>query len=156
MQRVTPCLWFDRNGEEAVDFYVSVFRNAKKSAVTHYGHGMPMPDGTAMTVMFEIDGSEFMALNAGPHFKFTPAISLMHFCDTQAEIDRLWEKLVEGGGATNQCGWLTDRFGVSWQICPSILPKLSDNPRKLQKVMEAVMKMKKLDIAAMQRAYDQG
>src|SRR4051812_41890017 len=115
--KMTTCLWFDTNGEEAVDFYMSVFKNAKKGAVSHYGDAGPMPKGQVMTVMFEINGQSFMALNGGTHFKLTPAISQMVMCEDQEEVDTLWSKLT-AGGMEIQCGWLTDKYGLSWQIVP--------------------------------------
>lgn len=154
MSKITPCLWFDTEAEEAMNFYVSVFRNAKAGAVSHYGDHGPMPAGTVMTASFELDGMPFVALNAGPAFKFNEAISLMVNCADQDEIDYYWEKLSEGG-ATSHCGWLKDRYGVSWQIVPAILPKLvtAATPEQAGRVMAAVMQMTKLDIAAMEMAW---
>ncbi len=151
-QKITPCLWFDFNAEEAVDHYLSIFPNGRILSTARYGEFAPAHKGEVMTIVFEIAGQRFMALNGGPHYKFTPAISLMVNCDDQAEIDALWEKLAEGGEHV-QCGWLTDKFGVSWQIVPRALPDLlgGDAERK-DRVMQAVMSMKKLDIAQMEEA----
>jgi predicted 3-demethylubiquinone-9 3-methyltransferase (glyoxalase superfamily) len=151
MQKISTCLWFDSQGEEAAKFYCGIFRNSKVKQVTHYGDTGPGPKGSVMTVAFELDGREFLALNAGPAFKFNHAISLMVNCDTQKELDEMWDKL-SAGGATEQCGWLRDKYGLSWQIVPAILPQLMQDPAKTEKVMQAVMKMIKLDIAAMQKA----
>jgi predicted 3-demethylubiquinone-9 3-methyltransferase (glyoxalase superfamily) len=153
MPTLSTCLWFDSNAEEAARFYVSVFKNSKIKAVTHYGEGMPMPAGTVLTVAFTLDGREFLALNGGPLFKFNPAISLVVNCRTQKEIDAYWAKLSKGG-VPGQCGWLIDKYGVSWQVVPADLPKLlsSKNPKKAQRVLAAVMKMEKLDLAALKRA----
>ena len=157
MQKITPFLWFDGRAEEAMNFYVSVFRNSKVGKVTRYGEAGPGPKGTVMSATFELDGEEFYALNGGPQYKFTPAISFFVSCETQAEIDELWEKLSEGG-VPNQCGWLDDKFGLTWQIVPSILGKLlgDKDPVKAARVMNAMMQMVKLDIAGLQRAYDGG
>ncbi|MGZ3421064.1 MAG: VOC family protein [Polyangiales bacterium] len=153
MQKITPCLWFDDRIEEAVRFYTSVFPDAKVGVVTHYGEAGPLPKGTILTATFEIAGQEFMLLNGGPQFKFTEAVSFMVHCDTQAEIDRYWQKLTEGGGAEVECGWLKDKFGLSWQIVPRALSRYMSDPMKFDRVMKAVMKMKKLDIAELERAY---
>ena len=151
MQKISTCLWFDTQGEEAAKFYCGIFRNSKIKQITHYGDTGPGPKGSVMTVVFELDGREFMALNAGPAFKFNHAISLMVNCETQQELDEMWDKL-SAGGATEQCGWLRDRYGLSWQIVPAILPELMKDPAKTEKLMQAVVKMTKLDIAAMQKA----
>jgi predicted 3-demethylubiquinone-9 3-methyltransferase (glyoxalase superfamily) len=151
MQKISNCLWFDGQAEEAAKFYVSVFRNSKVKQITHYGDTGPGKKGSVMTVAFELDGVEFLALNAGPDFKFNHAISLMVNCKTQAEIDEMWVKLSEGG-ATEVCGWLRDKYGLSWQIVPAILPELMKDPAKTDKVMREVIKMTKLDIATMQKA----
>jgi predicted 3-demethylubiquinone-9 3-methyltransferase (glyoxalase superfamily) len=155
MQKITPFLWFDNNCEEAMNFYVSVFKNSKVLSVRRYGEGGPGPKGTVMTGTFQLDGQEFMALNGGPHFKFTEAISLFVNCETQEEVDELWEKLSEGG-AKSQCGWLKDKYGLSWQIVPSVLGELLNDkdPQKSKRVMEAMLKMSKLDINTLKRAYD--
>ena len=155
MQKITPFLWFDNNAEEALNFYVSVFKNAKITSLTRFGDAGPGPKGTVMTGIFQIEGQDFCALNGGPQFKFTPAISLFVNCESQQEIDDLWEKLSEGG-KKDQCGWLTDKFGLSWQVVPSVLGKLlhsSDSVRSNQ-VMKAMLQMKKLDIKQLQQAYD--
>jgi len=156
IQRITPCLWFDKQAEEAAKFYTSIFKNSKIGAITRYGkagheiHGMA--EGTVLTVEFELDGCPFTALNGGPIFKFNEAISLMVNCDTQHEIDRYWEKLTAGGDPNaQQCGWLKDKFGVSWQVVPTILRDLIAGP-KSERVMTALLKMKKLDIEGLQRA----
>ena len=151
MQKISTCLWFDSQGEEAAKFYCGIFRNSKIKQVTHYGDTGPRPKGSVMTVHFELDGREFLALNAGPAFKFNHAISLMVNCETQQELDDMWDKL-SAGGATEQCGWLRDRYGLSWQIVPAILPQLFKDPAKTEKLMREVMKMTKLDIATMQKA----
>ena len=151
MQKISTCLWFDGQGEEAAKFYCGIFRNSKIKQVTHYGDTGPGPKGSVMTVHFELDGREFLALNAGPMFKFNHAISLMVNCETQKELDQMWDKL-SAGGATEQCGWLRDKYGLSWQIVPAILPQLLGNPATSDKVMREVVKMTKLDIATMQKA----
>ena len=151
MQKISTCLWFDGQAEEAAKFYVSVFRNSKVKQITHYGDTGPGKKGSVMTVAFELDGCEFLALNAGPKFKFNHAISLMVNCETQKELDEMWDKL-SAGGATEVCGWLRDKYGLSWQIVPAILQELMKDPAKSDKVMQAVVKMTKLDIAVMQRA----
>jgi predicted 3-demethylubiquinone-9 3-methyltransferase (glyoxalase superfamily) len=157
MQKITPYLWFDDNAEEAVNFYVSVFKNAKIGSVTRYGDARPGTQGKVMTMTFELEGLEFVALNGGPHFKFTEAISLFVNCATQAEVDELWEKL-SAGGEEQQCGWLKDKYGLSWQIIPQALMDLMQDkdPAKAQRVLEAMLKMIKIDIAALRRAYEQG
>ena len=151
MQKITPFLWFDDQAEEAMNFYVSVFKNSKILSVS------PEPNGKAFTVTFELDGQEFIALNGGPNFKFTEAISFFVNCETQAEVDELWEKL-SAGGEEGQCGWLKDKYGLSWQIVPSTLGELMSDPdpAKSQRVMQAMLKMKKIDIAGLQQAYKQG
>jgi predicted 3-demethylubiquinone-9 3-methyltransferase (glyoxalase superfamily) len=148
-QKITPFLWFDNQAEEAAKFYVSVFKDAKMGQVSRYGDGMPLPKGTVMTAAFEIEGQPFVALNGGPQFKFTEAVSFVVNCDTQKEIDYYWDKLTAGGGKEVQCGWLKDKYGLSWQIVPTVLPELV---KKSGRVMEALLQMKKLDIAALQRA----
>lgn len=154
MQKITPCLWFDHQAEEAARFYVSTFKNSKIGEITHYGEGAPRPKGTVLTVRFHLDGQEFLALNGGPTFKFTEAISLIVNCETQEEVDRMWEKLSEGGEKV-QCGWLKDQYGLSWQIVPTALGKmLSDrDPARADRVLQAVMQMKKLDIKKLEEAY---
>jgi predicted 3-demethylubiquinone-9 3-methyltransferase (glyoxalase superfamily) len=156
MQKITPFLWFDTQAEEAAKFYVSMFENSKIKTVTRYGAAGPGPKGSVMTVDFELAGQEFVALNGGPQFKFTEAISLVVNCETQQEVDEFWAKLSKGGQEV-ECGWLKDRYGLSWQIVPTILSKLlSDpDPKKAQRVMEAMLKMKKIDIAALKKAHGQ-
>jgi predicted 3-demethylubiquinone-9 3-methyltransferase (glyoxalase superfamily) len=153
MHKITPFLWFDRHAEEAVTLYTSLFKDCRVTDVKRYGAAGPGPAGSVMSMNFVLDGQEFMALNGGPHFHFTPAISMFVRCETQAEIDELWEKLSEGG-AKNRCGWLTDRFGLSWQIIPAVLGNLlSDpDPGKSQRVMQAMLKMEKLNIAELEAA----
>ena len=155
-QKITPFLWFDNNAEEAMNHYVSIFENARIVSVSRYGEVGPGPKGSIMTGTFEIEGQQFMALNGGPHFKFTEAISLFVNCSTQAEVDELWEKL-SAGGQESQCGWLKDKFGLSWQIIPSALGEmLSDpDPQKSKRVMQAMLQMGKIDIAKLQAAYNQ-
>lgn len=157
MQKITPFLWFEDQAEEAVNFYTSIFKNSKILDITRYGEGAPGPAGKVMTVAFELEGQEFTALNGGPQYKFTEAISFVVNCKTQKEVDDLWEKLTEGG-EEGPCGWLKDKFGVSWQIVPTALTEmLSDpNPSKAQRVMEAMLKMKKIEIPVLQQAYAQG
>lgn len=151
MQKITTCLCFDTQAEEAAKFYASIFRNSKIKQTTHYGESGPGKKGAVLTVAFELDGEEFLAINAGPQFKFSHAVSLMVNCDTQEELDDMWAKL-SAGGATEQCGWLRDKYGLSWQVVPAILPQLMRDPAKWDKVMQAVIKMTKLDIAALQKA----
>jgi predicted 3-demethylubiquinone-9 3-methyltransferase (glyoxalase superfamily) len=153
-QKITPCLWFNFNAEEAVAHYLSIFPNSRIVSTAYYGEASPGQKGAVMTIFFEIDGQRLLALNGGPQYKFTPALSLMVNCDDQAEIDALWEKLAEGGEHI-ACGWLTDKFGVSWQIVPRKLPEFlgSGDAERTDRVMRAVMKMKKLDIAQLQQAF---
>jgi predicted 3-demethylubiquinone-9 3-methyltransferase (glyoxalase superfamily) len=155
MQKPTPNLWFDGNAREAMNFYVSLFPNSRVTNVVRYTEAGPGPVGSVLTVSFEINGQDFVGINGGPHYKFTPAVSFSVLCETQAEIDRLWNALLEGG-APSQCGWLTDKFGLSWQIVPKILLEyLQDKDRaKANRVMQAMLKMVKLDIAELQRAYE--
>lgn len=155
MQKITPFLWFDGKAEEAANFYVSIFKNAKIGKMNRYGDHGPGPKGTVMIATFQIEGQEFIALNGGPQFKFSPAISFVVNCETQAEVDDVWEKL-SAGGAKQQCGWLQDKFGVSWQIVPAALPKLmSDSDReKTGRVMQALMQMDKIDIQRLQQAFE--
>jgi predicted 3-demethylubiquinone-9 3-methyltransferase (glyoxalase superfamily) len=152
--KISPFLWFDHQAEEAAKFYTSIFPNSKITAVSHYGDAGPGPKGSVMTVGFELDGQAFTALNGGPHFKFTEAISLVVNCDTQKELDAYWDRLCADGGKPVQCGWLKDKYGLSWQIVPSILPKLAQDPNKGARVMQALMQMVKLDIKTLQQAYD--
>ena len=156
MQKIKTFLWFDQQAEEAMNFYISLFKNSKVLSVSRYPEGGPMPAGTLMTATFQLDGQEFMALNGGPEFKFTEAVSLFVTCETQAEVDHFWDHLSEGG-EKSRCGWLKDRFGLSWQIVPTALGELmgDPNPRKAQNVMQAMLQMDKLDIAALQAAHDQ-
>jgi two-component system sensor histidine kinase QseC len=156
VQQLGTCLWFDGKAEQAADFYTSIFKNSKIKAVTHYTDAGPRPKGEVLTIVFELDGREFTALNGGPEFKFNEAISLVVNCDTQAEVDEMWEKLLRGGGKPVQCGWLTDRFGVSWQVVPvPFLRMLQDKDQaKVSRAMAAMMKMVKLDLPALQRAFD--
>jgi predicted 3-demethylubiquinone-9 3-methyltransferase (glyoxalase superfamily) len=153
MQKITPFLWFDNQAEEAAKFYVSIFKNSKIVNVARYGDAGPGPKGSVMTVRFQLDGQEFVALNGGPQFKFTEAISFVVNCETQEEIDYFWEKL-SAGGDKSRCGWLKDKFGLSWQIVPSALSEMVDDkdPAKSDRVMKALMQMDKLDIATLQRA----
>ena len=155
MQLITPFLWFDNNAEEAMNFYVSVFKNSKVGRVTRYGEAGPGPAGTVMTVEFELDGQEFVGLNGGPHFKFTEAVSFTVRCETQEEIDYYWDTLSEGG-QKSRCGWLKDKFGLSWQVEPRILGDLmaDKDPEKAKRVMEAMLKMDKIDIEPIKRAYE--
>jgi predicted 3-demethylubiquinone-9 3-methyltransferase (glyoxalase superfamily) len=157
MQKITPFLWFNSNAEDAANFYVSIFKNAKVGRVTRYGDAGPGPKGTAMSVTFVLDGQEFYALNGGPKYSFTPAISLFVNCKTQEEVDDLWEKL-SAGGRKDRCGWLTDKFGLSWQIIPTALGQmLGDNdPEKAKRVMQAMLQMTKIEINGLRQAYDQG
>ena len=156
MQKITPFLWFDGKAEEAMDFYVSIFKNSKKGHVTRSGEGGPGPKGTVMSVTFQLDGQEFMALNGGPHFTFSPAISFFVNCKTQEEVDELWEKLSEGG-EKSQCGWLKDKYGLSWQIIPSALGEMlgDADPERSRRVMQAMLQMKKIDIDGLKQAYEQ-
>jgi predicted 3-demethylubiquinone-9 3-methyltransferase (glyoxalase superfamily) len=153
MQKITPFLWFDANAEEAVNFYTSIFKSSKIKDTSRYGDSGPGPKGSVMVMTFELDGQEFMALNGGPTFKFTEAISLVVNCKNQEEVDHYWEKLSEGG-QTVQCGWLKDKFGLSWQIVPTILGELMQgkDPQKRERVMKAMMQMVKLDVDGLERA----
>lgn len=155
MQKITPFLWFDNQAEEAMEFYVSIFRNSKVHGVSRYGEGGPGPAGSVMMASFELDGQKFMALNGGPMYQFTEAISFMVDCPTQEEVDHLWGKLSEGG-EIQRCGWLKDKFGLSWQIVPSILGRLMSDPdpEKSKRVVAAMLEMTKLDIAKLKRAYE--
>ena len=155
MKKITPCLWFDSEAEQAAKFYVAIFKNSRIGKMTRYGEDGPRPKGSVMTVEFTLDRVEFVALNAGPQFKFTEAISFSVNCEDQDEIDYFWEKLSADGGSTGQCGWLKDKFGLSWQINPVILrDMLGDRDTdKAQHVMEAMLKMDKIDIASLNRAY---
>ena len=154
MQKIHPFLWFDTQAEDAMRFYTSVFKNSKAGEVQRYPEGGPMPAGTAMIASFELEGLQFTALNAGPHFKFTEAISMYVNCDSQDEVDYYWDKLISGGGEPSQCGWLKDKFGLSWQIVPTALPELLSDPdaAKAARVMQAMMQMTKLDVAKLKEA----
>ena len=156
MQKITPFLWFDSNAEEAMNFYTSIFKNSQILSVNRYGEGAPRPAGIVMTASFSLDGQEFMALNGGPEYKFNEAISFFVNCETQEEVDRLWDRLSEGG-EKGPCGWLKDKFGVSWQIVPTALGQLlgDPDPRKARNVMQAMLQMSKIDIAGLRRAYEQ-
>ena len=155
MQRITPFLWFDNQAEEAANYYCSVFKNSKVKEKTYYTGEEPIgKKGSVMTVVFELDGQEFVALNGGQQFKFTEAISFSIDCETQEEIDYYWEKLTSGGGEEVQCGWLADKYGLSWQVVPTKLTEWATDAAGFQRVMHALMPMKKLDIAALERAYE--
>lgn len=156
MQKITPFLWFNDQAEEAVNFYVSIFKNSRIVGVSRFGDAGPGPKGAVMSATFQLEGQEFFALNGGPQFQFTPAISLFVSCETQAEVDELWEKLA-AGGKKERCGWLTDKYGLSWQIIPTALGKMLKNPdpAKSQSVMRAMLQMQKIDIAGLERAYQQ-
>jgi predicted 3-demethylubiquinone-9 3-methyltransferase (glyoxalase superfamily) len=156
MQTITPFLWFDDQAEEAMNFYLSIFKDSKVLSVSRYGEAGPGPTGSVMTAQFVLAGQEFVALNGGPHFKFTEAISFVINCETQAEVDAYWEKLT-AGGTESQCGWLKDKYGLSWQVVPTVLPQLllNKDPEKSRKVMSAMMQMKKIDIAKLQQAAEQ-
>jgi predicted 3-demethylubiquinone-9 3-methyltransferase (glyoxalase superfamily) len=157
MLKIIPCLWFDGNAEEAVRFYVSLFKNSKINAVTRYGEAGPGTAGSVMTIAFRLRGQKFLALNGGPNFKFTPAVSFIVECKTQRELDSFWKRLSKGGTEI-QCGWLTDKFGLSWQVVPKALPKLlkDKDSEKTQRVMRAMFGMKKLDIKELKTAYQGG
>ena len=155
MQKITPCLWFDNNAEEAVNHYLSIFRNSKVNKVLRCGDAGPGPKGSVLTIAFQLEGQDFIALNGGPIFKFNEAISLSVDCKSQIEVDDLWEKL-SAGGQESQCGWLKDKFGLSWQVVPSALVEMlqDPDPEKAKRVMAAMMKMGKIDIAKLKQAYD--
>ena len=155
MPKITPFLWFDHQAEEAANFYVSLFKNSKVTNVSRYGDGAPRPKGTAMMVNFQLDGQQVIALNGGPEFKFTEAISFFVDCETQEEVDRLWNVLTKDG-EEGQCGWLKDKFGLSWQIVPRALGELMGDPDpvKSQRVMQAMLQMKKIDTAKLKQAHD--
>jgi predicted 3-demethylubiquinone-9 3-methyltransferase (glyoxalase superfamily) len=156
MKAISPFLWFDTQAEEAAKFYVSIFKNAKMGRVARYPEGTPGKAGSVMTVSFELDGQEFVALNGGPTYAFTPAVSFVVNCESQAEVDQYWDKLLAGGGKPVQCGWLTDKYGVSWQVVPVQMIDMFANgdTAKTERVAEAMMKMIKLDLPTLQRAYD--
>ena len=157
MQKISPFLWFDSNAEEAANFYVSIFKDSKILKIAHYGEAGPGPAGSVMVVNFQIEGQDFIALNGGPLFKFTEAISFVINCQTQEEVDHYWNKLTAGGGQESQCGWLKDKYGLSWQVTPTILGELlaDKDQKKAQRVMQAMLQMKKIDIAALKRAAAQ-
>jgi predicted 3-demethylubiquinone-9 3-methyltransferase (glyoxalase superfamily) len=157
MQKITPFLWFDGNAEEAMNFYVSIFKNSKVLKVTRYGEAGPGPKGTVMSATFQLEGQNFYALNGGPQFSFTPAISFFVNCESQQEVDELWEKL-SAGGQKERCGWLKDKYGLSWQIIPSALGEMlgDKDPAKASGVMQAMLQMNKIDIQALKQAYDGG
>jgi predicted 3-demethylubiquinone-9 3-methyltransferase (glyoxalase superfamily) len=154
MPKINPFLWFDHQAEEAAELYVSIFPNSRVVSVARYGDAGPGPKGTAMTVAFELDGREFIALNGGPHLKFTEAVSFSVDCKTQEEVDRYWQKLSDGG-EESRCGWLKDRYGLSWQIVPTALGEMltDPDPARSKRVMEAMLRMRKIDIAALKKAY---
>ena len=156
MQKITPFLWFDDKAEEAANFYVSIFKNAKIQTVSRYGDAGPGRKGQVMVVTFVLDGQSFTALNGGPLYKFTPAISLLVNCETQQEVDELWKKL-SAEGREDRCGWLQDKYGLSWQIIPTVLGKMMSDPdpRKSSRVMKAMLQMDKIDVQRLQEAYDQ-
>lgn len=155
MQKITPFLWFDNNAEEAIQLYTSLFKNAKVKDVVRYGPAGPGPEGTVMTASFEIEGQEFAVINGGPMYKFTEAVSFVIHCDSQEEVDHFWSKLSEGG-QEQMCGWLKDRFGLSWQIIPRVMLQMfkDKDAQRSQRVMGAMMKMRKIDIPTLQAAYD--
>jgi len=157
MQKITPFLWFDGKAEEAMNFYTSIFENSKIKSVTRYGEAGPGPKGTVMTGTFQLEGQDFMALNGGPHFTFSPAISFFVNCQTQQEVDELWEKLSEGG-EKGRCGWLKDKYGLSWQIVPSALGEMlqDEDAERSKRVMKAMLQMDKIDIKALKQASEQG
>ncbi len=155
MQKITPFLWFDNNAEEAAQFYVSVFKNARILSVSRYGDAGPGSKGSVMVVSFQLEGQQFTALNGGPQFKFSEAFSFVVNCETQKEIDEYWNKLTSGGGKESECGWLKDKFGFSWQIVPTALGNLmSGDPKKANRVIQALFQMKKLDIATLEQAAE--
>jgi len=155
MQKITPFLWFDHQAEQAANFYVGIFKNSRIVNITRYGEAGPGPEGSVMIVAFRLEGQEFIALNGGPEFTFSPAISFVANCETQEEVDTLWMKLSEGGEKV-ECGWLKDKYGVSWQIVPTIVGELMNDPdpEKSQRVMKAILQMDKIDIKTLMRAYE--
>jgi predicted 3-demethylubiquinone-9 3-methyltransferase (glyoxalase superfamily) len=157
MQKITPFLWFDNKAEEAMNFYVSIFKNSKIVSVTRYGEAGPGPKGAVMIAAFQLNGQEFLALNGGPQFTFSPAISFLVNCETQQEVDELWERLSEGG-EKNRCGWLRDKYGLSWQVVPYVLGEMMQDKdaEKSKRVMKAMLQMDKIDIKKLKQAYDQG
>ena len=157
MQKITPFLWFNDQAEEAMHFYLSIFKNSEVVSIARYGDAGPGPKGTVMVAEFLLEGQEFLALNGGPQFTFSPAVSFVVNCTTQEEVDDFWERLSEGG-AKSQCGWLTDKYGLSWQIVPTVLGELmrDKDPAKTNRVMEAMLQMTKIDIAGLRKAHEQG
>ncbi len=155
MQKIIPNLWFDGDVAEVMKFYTSIFKNSKMGAVTYYGDAGPLPAGTVLTANFELEGMQFTAINGGPYTHFTPAISFLINCASQEEVDYYWEKLLDGGEA-EQCGWLKDKYGISWQVVPAELEEMMNNPdpARANRVMQAMLKMVKLDLAGLRRAYD--
>jgi predicted 3-demethylubiquinone-9 3-methyltransferase (glyoxalase superfamily) len=159
MQKITPFLWYDDKAEEAANFYVSIFKNSKIGGITRYDEegskAAGRPKGTVMTIEFQLEGQEFVALNGGPHFKFTEAVSFVVNCETQEEVDEFWKKLSDGGEEV-QCGWLKDKYGLSWQVVPTVLPKMlqDKDAAKAQRVMKAMLQMKKIDIPTLKQAYE--
>lgn len=151
-QKISTCLWFDNNAEDAANFYVSLFADSRILAISRSGDSGPGPKGSVLVVAFEIAGRRFMALNGGPHFKFNEAISLVIDCDSQQEIDSYWERLSADGGQTSQCGWLKDKYGVSWQVIPAGMAELMQDPARAGRVMQQVMQMQKLDLAKIRQA----
>jgi two-component system sensor histidine kinase QseC len=156
MKKIVPFLWYDTQAEEAAKLYTSIFRNSKILSTSHYGEGGPMPAGTVLVVSFELNGQKFNAMNAGPVFKFNESVSFLVECDTQEDIDYYWDSLLAGGGQPSQCGWLKDKFGLSWQITPTIMPDLltSGDGQKSARVFQAMMTMKKVDLQKLQDAFD--
>jgi predicted 3-demethylubiquinone-9 3-methyltransferase (glyoxalase superfamily) len=160
MQKITPCLWFDDNAEEAVNFYTSIFKNSSIKNILRYDAASAAasgrPEGSVLTIDFQLEGQDYMALNGGPIFKFTEAVSFSVDCKTQEEVDEYWEKLTADGGQESQCSWLKDKYGLSWQIVPTVLPEMlrDEDPEKAGRVMQAMLKMKKIDIATLKRTYD--
>jgi predicted 3-demethylubiquinone-9 3-methyltransferase (glyoxalase superfamily) len=156
MQKIAPFLWFDKEAEEAANFYTGLFQDSKITSVTRYPEGSPGPAGTAMTVGFQLFGQTFTALNGGPIFKFNESVSFVVNCETQEELNKYWDAFINGGGTESQCGWLKDKWGLSWQIVPTALPRLlaDKDKKKAQAVMQAMLKMKKIDVPALQQAYD--
>ncbi|HEX2606157.1 MAG TPA: VOC family protein [Flavisolibacter sp.] len=156
MQKITPFLWFNDQAEEAAHYYCGIFDNAQMGRVSRYGKSGPGKEGSAFTASFILEGVEFTALNGGPHFQFTEAVSFVVHCESQEEIDRYWNQLTADGGKESQCGWLKDKFGLSWQIIPTALPRLLQDadPEKAGRVMKAMMPMKKIDLAVLQHAYE--
>jgi predicted 3-demethylubiquinone-9 3-methyltransferase (glyoxalase superfamily) len=157
-QKITTHLWFDGNAEQAVEYYTSLFPDSRVTKVARWGKGGPAPEGSILNIVFELAGQTFIALNGGPQFKFTPAISLFVSCESQAEVDTLWARILAGGGKATACGWIEDRFGLSWQIIPTVLMDLMNDPDPIKsgRVAQAMMKMQKIDIAGLRRAYDNG